>query len=50
MEREIAIMKERVGVLEKTVATLITEKDVWKNAYDDIHKKIILNEVKMEEC
>ena len=49
MEKEIVMMKERVGVLEKTVVTLITEKDVWKNAYDDIQKKIILNEGKMEE-
>ena len=31
MERKIVMMKERVGVLKKTVATLITEKDVWKN-------------------
>lgn len=49
MEREMKEMKERVGVLESEVNVLRTEKDVWKNAYNDLHSQIILSEKKAKD-
>ncbi len=42
-------MKDRFDKMEKMVETLITEKGVWKSAYDDLHKKLTLFEKKSME-
>ncbi len=42
-------MKDRFDKMEKMVETLITEKGVWRGAYDDLHKKQTLYEKKAME-
>ncbi len=49
LETEMKEMKDRFDKMEKMVETLITEKGVWRGAYDDLHKKQTLYEKKSKE-
>ena len=48
MEREMKMVKARMDKLEDEVASLKIEKDVWKDAYNDLHKQMCLNEKKTD--
>ncbi len=50
LEREMRAMGERVGNLEREVDVLKVEKEAWKNAYNDLHEQIAINDKKAEEA
>lgn len=49
LEKEMKDMRDRMGMLEREVDVLKTEKEVWKNLYNDLHKQVTLNEEKAED-
>ena len=50
MESMVQEVRERMGRMASTVTNLMAEKQVWKNAYDELHKKLALNEKKTMDC
>ncbi|XP_050705036.1 tigger transposable element-derived protein 7-like [Eriocheir sinensis] len=45
LEREMKDIRDRLGTLEREVDILKTEKDVWKNAYNDLHKQDVFHKI-----
>ena len=50
VESEVESMRERLARLESEMTKLATERDVWKNAYDELSAKLTLNEKKTNDC
>ena len=48
LEKQMSAMMERVQSLEKEVDVIKVEKNVWKDAYDNLHRQMIVNEKKSE--
>ncbi len=49
LEREVKEMKRRMDELEGQVVQLKAEKNVWRNAYNELHIQVTLNEKKADE-
>lgn len=50
VESEVESIKERMAIMESEMLKLVTERDVWKNAYDELAAKMTLNEKKTNDC
>ena len=50
LESVVKELKERMDTMESMMTKLNAEKQVWKDAYDDLHKKLTLNEKTTMDC
>ena len=49
LEREMQVMMQRMTRLEKHMEVLTSERDVWRGAYNDLHKQMLISEKKAED-